>query len=329
MSPHSTWFNAIQRRAFWLLLPLGITILTTCKPRSHEETPLNIRTVHVYLLAGQSNMDGLGLVNELPYEYTVPLEDVMIYNPNRRNDQDSIEDEGFWDTLRPGHGSGYGFDATGHKFSDKFGIELSFAKTLRELQPDQSIALFKYAKGGASIHPDAANAYGSWIPDFDRGNGINQWDHFEHHFKRAMSMTDIDGDGVEEKLVPAGILWLQGESDAVYTEDIARQYEANLASLMARMREVVGDPQLPIVIARISESMQGPSGILLTYGDIVRQAQASFVASDPYAAYIDAPVGHGWSDPWHYDSKTYLDLGVSFAKAISMIKPPIGNENNK
>jgi hypothetical protein len=326
--PDSNWVNAIERHTLCFLLA-GLILMSSCTSKTDPVETANIRTVHVYLLAGQSNMDGLGLISELPDAYKAPFEGVLIYNPNRRNDQDSIEDEGFWDALQPGHGSGYGFDSTGHKFSDKFGIELSFARTMREFQPEQAIALFKYAKGGASIHPDAANIYGSWNPDFDRGNGINQWDHFEHHFKRAMSVTDIDGDGVEEKLVPAGILWLQGESDAVYTEEIAMQYGANLANLMSKMRELAGDPQLPIVIARISESMQGPNGVLLTYGDIVRQAQASFAESDPYAAYIDAPDGHGWLDPWHYDSKTYLDLGVSFAKSILTLKTPTNHDDNQ
>lgn len=313
----------MQLRPFSILLLL-IPFLSACSPDSKHVESQVMRTVHVYILAGQSNMDGLGLVSELPDEYKNPIAGVFIYNPNRKNDQEAIEDEGFWSLLTPGHGSGYSFDSTGSRYSDKFGLELSFARTLLKEDPDQSIAIFKYAKGGASIHPDAAGNYGSWTPDFEIGNGINQWDHFEHHFKRAMGIRDIDGDGKPEILKPAGILWLQGESDAVFTEAIARQYEDNLKNLMTRMRILSNDPSLPIVIARISESMQGPNGILLTYGDIVREAQASFARADQNASYVDAPAQHGWSDPWHYDSKTYLDLGVLCAESILKLNGKTG-----
>jgi hypothetical protein len=299
---------------------LLLASLSACQNSAQEQQAPAMKTVYVYILAGQSNMDGLGLVAELPDEYKKPIEGVFIYNPNRKNDQEAIEDDGFWSSLMPGHGSGYGFDSSGSKYSDKFGVELSFVKTLKELHPDEAIAIFKYAKGGASIHPDAAGSYGSWTPDFELGNGINQWDHFEHHYKRAMNLTDIDGDGTPEILKPAGILWLQGESDAVFTEAIARQYEDNIRNLITRMRALSNDASLPVVIARISESMQGPNGVLLTYGDIVRDAQASFAQKDSNVSFIDAPAGHGWSDPWHYDSKTYLDLGVLFAQGISELK---------
>jgi hypothetical protein len=315
--------STMKAHTIFLLLLL-LPFLGASSPGFKETATSDMKIVHVYLLAGQSNMDGLGLVAELPEEYRNPIEGVYIYNPNRKNDQEAIEDKGTWTTLKPGHGSGYAFDATGSRYSDKFGLELSFARTLLQQDPEQSIAIFKYAKGGASIHPDAAGNYGSWTPDFTIGNSINQWDHFEHHYKRAMGITDIDGDGKPEILKPAGILWLQGESDAVFTEAIARQYEDNLRNLMTRMRILTNDPSLPIVIARISESMQGPNGVLLTYGDIVREAQASFALADINASYIDAPIDHGWSDPWHYDSKTYLDLGVLCAQSILKMNGKIG-----
>ena len=43
-----------------------------------------------------------------------------------------------------------------------------------------------------------------------------------------MAVKDINGDGVEDVLVPSGILWMQGESDADKTEQIANT--ANAAS---------------------------------------------------------------------------------------------------
>ena len=273
----------------------------------------------VYILAGQSNMDGLGFVSDLPDTLKTTLEMVPIYSPNRTEDEAETNEMGHWESLRPGHGFGYGIDSSGSMYSDRFGIELTFARRMLELDPNQPIALFKYAKSGASIHPDA-NVYGSWLPDYKKGNGINQWDHFLFHFKRAMAVKDIDGDGVDDVLRPAGILWLQGESDASHTSAIAESYLENLTRLMDAMRMEAGNPDLPIVISRISESNMGENGILLTYGSIVQSAQATFADNDQNASFIDPPAGHGWVDPWHYDSQTYIDLGKHFADAMFSLK---------
>jgi len=295
-------------------------LLMSCASPQHK--PAESKQFDVYLLAGQSNMDGLGLVAELPNELRSTLSAVPIYNPNRTADEVETDPMGHWESLQPGHGSGYGINESGSVYSDKFGIELTFARRMLELNPNQRIALFKYAKGGASIHPDAANLYGSWHPEFEKGNGINQWDHFQFHYRRAMAVKDIDGDGIDDILRPAGILWLQGESDAVYAPEIAEQYLENLHLLMDVMRREVGIPDLPVVISRISESNMGENGILLTYGSVVQNAQASFADNDLNAAYIDPPKGHGWVDPWHYDSQTYIDLGKRFADAMFALKKP-------
>lgn len=308
----------IMRKSF---LP-GIFIFIFMSCASQEPEQIVPKQYDVYLLAGQSNMDGLGLISELPDDLSQTLDAVPIYNPNRTADEIQTNEMGHWESLRPGHGSGYGLDANGSIYSDKFGIELTFARRMLELNPDQNIALFKYAKGGASIHPEAANEYGSWIPDFGKGNGINQWDHFKFHYKRAMAIRDIDGDGVEDILRPAGILWLQGESDAVYTPAIAESYLENLTQLMYAIRHEAGIEDLPIVISRISESNMGENGTLLTYGSIVQEAQSTFADSDAHSLYIDPPDGHGWVDPWHYDSQTYIELGKRFADAMFSLKKP-------
>lgn len=194
---------------------------------------------------------------------------------------------------------------------------------MRDLNPDANIALYKYAKGGASIHPDAAGDWGSFQPDYEVGNGLNQWDHFEHHYRRAMEMRDINGDGVEDVLIPAGLLWLQGESDASYTQNIAESYEANLKYFIQRVREMTGNPDLPVVIARISESNLSENttdGVVLRHGEIVMAAQEKIAQDDPDVSIICPPDSIGWLDPWHYDSQTYLDFGIRFAESMMKLK---------
>ena len=52
------------------------------------------------------------------------------------------------------------------------------------------------------------------------------------------------------------------------------------------------------------------------YGEIVRAAQAEFVEADGNAALVTSTDEYGYSDPWHYDTAGYLDLGRRFAEAV-------------
>lgn len=272
----------------------------------------------LYILAGQSNMDGQGLVSDLPHYLSGSRDNTWIYSPNRRDDQQSIDDRGFWDKLRPGHGDGYHTDGDRSFLSDTFGPELSFVERLREFDRDKTILLYKYAKGGSSIHQDAATDWGCWDPDYDRGNGINQWTHFQHHLHKAMDLAKKQFGQVK----PAGIVWHQGESDASHTRTIAEAYTQNLSKVLNRMREEVGGRSLPVVVGQISDSMMGRGKRRETYpfGDIVKSAQKQFVKQDSHAALVIAPQNHGFIDAWHYDSQTYIDIGVRFADAMMNLR---------
>lgn len=271
----------------------------------------------LYILAGQSNMEGRGINSELPQSLKTIQKEVPIYHPNRQSDSEPLEDIGFWSPLQPGHGRGYRYEKSPNQWNEvhskEFGPELSFSSRLRELRPHEHIALFKYAKGGSSIHPETPDDWGTWHPDVE---GINQWTHFRHHYLRAVGLDDINHDGKKEILEPAGIIWMQGESDAVYSREIAQAYRENLERLITKMRELVGDLHLPVVLGQISDTGMEGDTPALPHAEIVQQAQKQFTAHDDHALLVRPPAGHGWLDSWHYDSKTYLELGHRFAEAM-------------
>jgi len=267
----------------------------------------------LYILAGQSNMDGLGFVSELPDGLKGPQEEVFIFNPARKDDGEPLDERAMWEQLHPGHGYGYRTDGRISYPSDRFGPELTFARRIKELRPKQNIALFKYAKSGASIQPHNYDDWGCWDPGYD---GINQWDHFEHHYRQAVGNDNSDGDGKREVLEPTAILWLQGESDAAYTREIAEAYEANLERVINRMRKLVGEPDLPAIICQIADSGMLEEGPALPMADIVQKAQRNFVKKDDHSRLIKIPSNHKRPDPWHFDSLTYLELGRRFADAV-------------
>jgi hypothetical protein len=270
----------------------------------------------LYFLGGQSNMDGFGLISDLPSSLNKVMEGVMIFHGNPGADNSDIDGRGIWSELRPGHGAGFKSDGKENVFSNKFGPELSFAKRLSELEPGNNIAIIKYSKSGSSIDPDAAGSAGCWEPDFEKGNGVNQYDHFLAAVKNALSAKDINGDEKQDRLIPAGIIWMQGESDAVYTKEIAERYETNLKKLIGSIRRVFDVDDLPVVIGLITDSGQDPKGKVWEHLDVVRKAQHSFVKNDVNADLVTSTKNYKYSDPWHYDSKAYIDLGKNFAESI-------------
>lgn len=266
----------------------------------------------VFYLGGQSNMDGYGYLKELPESLNKPMNGVMIFHGNTSPDNTPVDGKGVWSTLRPGHGVGFQSDGKANTYSDRFGVELSFAQKLKALNPDMNIALIKYSRGGTSIDISAAGNFGCWDPDFVGENGVNQYDHFLATMRNALSVSDIDGDGKEDKLIPTGILWMQGESDA-HSKEVAQKYEANLKQMIDLFRAALRVEDLSAVVGRISDSGNDDDGKVWDFGDIVRDAQASFVKNDSSAALVTSTDFYDYSDKWHYDGKGYIDLGEQFA----------------
>lgn len=291
-------------------LVLSLSALVPLSPAAAQTT------YRVYYLGGQSNMDGFGQVTELPAELRDGVPGVLIFHGNQAPDDAESGGLGLWTGLRPGHGWGFSSDGVTNSYGPRFGVELTFARGLQELNPDTRIALIKYSRGGTSIDLEAGSPAGTWHPDYDGATGVNQYDHFLATIRNALAVQDIDGDGSPDELIPAGIVWMQGESDAG-TEEVAGRYEANLTQLMNLIRAALRVDDLPIVIGRISDSGQDEEdGRVWDHGEIVREAQARFAERDCCAILVTSTDGYEYSDPWHYDSAGFLDLGRRFAEAM-------------
>ncbi|MGO4708298.1 sialate O-acetylesterase [Chryseobacterium sp. 2TAF14] len=146
---------------------------------------------------------------------------------------------------------------------------------------------------------------------------MNQYDYFLNTVKNALNEKDIDGNGKADELQMSGILWMQGEGDASYNEEIANNYYAHLKTLMNQMRAVLRTDDLPVVIGKISDSGKNEKGKVWPMGELVQYAQEKFVREDKNAAIVRSTQKYNYeNDPWHYDSAGYIDLGKNFADEV-------------
>jgi hypothetical protein len=301
----------------WHCLAPAITALALVCPGSLSAQNTGSDTVRVYYLGGQSNMDGYGYSKDLPETLGKINEDVWIFHGNPVGDDLPLGGLGIWESLQPGHGAGFQSDGISNTLSDRFGVELSMASRLQELYPGERIAFVKYSRGGSSIDSLATGRFGCWEPDYQGSTGINQYDHFLLTVRTAMNTADIDGDGRTDILVPAGIVWMQGESDASFTEEIALRYYLNLKRLMDLIRASFHSDDLPVVIGKISDSWNdSEDGKVWNHGELVQYAQEKYARSDGNAAIVRTTRYYKYSDPWHYNSEGYMDLGEKFAEAL-------------
>lgn len=273
-------------------------------------------SIKVFYLGGQSNMEGFGYIKELPNALKKTNKNVFIYQGNPVGDNDPTGGLGKWDLLQAGHGTGFSSDGKTNKLSDRFGIELSLAQKLQELYPNQKLAFIKYARNGSSIDSTGTAGFGAWEPDFKGGKGINQYDYFLKTVNNAMAVKDINGDGIEDVLIPSGIIWMQGESDSDKTEAIANQYYSNLKRLMELMRASFRNNNLPIVIGKISDSGYDGDGKVWKFGELVQYSQEKFAATQANVAIVRTTNSYKYSDRYHYDNNGFIDLGKQFAIKI-------------
>ncbi|RYZ89090.1 MAG: hypothetical protein EOP06_09850, partial [Proteobacteria bacterium] len=251
-------------------------------------------TFRVFYLGGQSNMEGFGYIKDLPADLSQPMKDVYIFDGNRGGDGENGLGLGKWEQLRPGHGTGFQSDGKNNKLSDRFGPELSFAKRMREMYPNDKIAIVKYARNGSGLDSLAIGVFGCWAPEYK--DKTNQYDHFMTTLKGAFDVRDINGDGRPDTLIPTGILWMQGESDASFNEELALRYYGNLKQLVGYMRAAFRDENLPVVVGKISDSGRNDEKRIWKYGELVQYAQEKFVRFDGNAAIVRSTSGYNYSD---------------------------------
>jgi hypothetical protein len=239
----------------------------------------------VLVLAGQSNMVGLGYNSELTAAQAADVPRAHIYlndsvhnNPNRLN----------WTGLRPG----FGVTPT------RFGPELSFGRHLRELWPDHTIAIIKVAEGATALHDRWAagtgDLYQLLVAEVEQ------------------QMRDLQ---IEWRPELAGFIWMQGESDAI-DRSHANAYATRFEAFISQLRSDLGVPLLPVVSGLIVEQSLWP------YAGTVRAGVSGLAESQPMmetAETTDLPLHP--DDPAHHDTAGNLGAGTRLADSLARMYP--------
>jgi len=264
--------------------------------------------VDVYLLGGQSNMEGCGRVSNLKEDIPDPIPNAFFFRG------------GSFRPLRLGETSNR---------PDKFGLEISFAVEMgAEGKP---VYIIKYAASGQPLH------YG-WSGSKWRGGGPAPGSHFypgvesddENRGKHYKGMLRRFLTGLEalkkegHTPVVRAFLWVQGEQDAK-REESALLYAENLKHLRARLAADLGmatAEDLPMVFAQVL-----PLPIeRFAAREIIRREMASADQDSGSPARIEncrmiSTEGFSMrSDKVHFDANGQIRLGRAFAQVVKEMK---------
>lgn len=185
------------------------------KEESDTEETSSVESPKLIVLAGQSNMVGVGnrTNTDLPESY-----------PNI-----TYINQGFSSGLkRPG--------------SHSFGPEQGIMQQLKQKFPKQEFVVYKYAVGGSSLY--------DWLPEQDSIK-VEKMGHpkFGSLYDSLLKYLPKELDG--RKLQPDAFLWIQGETDARFPQ-AGEEYHEGFKNLLQRFRKDVGNPEVPVIIGQVN-----------------------------------------------------------------------------
>lgn len=278
---------------------------------SDEQEPE--KPIPLILMAGQSNMDGLGWNRQLPESLKRRQTGRWIYSPTRQKDGHSPDRYCRWHPLAPGFGYGVQHSRKGVYISNRFGIEITFSERLKELRPDLPLAVIKVAKGGSSLTPHPPSDWGTWDPGLADKDVQNQFHYLEYALQHARSLS-LPGTGRTVASRPSLFIWMQGESDAAFNKKVASAYESRLRVFLKRIRTLAEVPDLPVLLVEVTTLGRLENGKLsMPWAEIINRAQEQIAGEEPNTYRVSLPDSHALQDPWHYDSATLQALGERLA----------------
>lgn len=268
--------------------------------------------VDVYLLGGQSNMQGIGKLADLPAD--VPRKPAETFFWNGKAFEPLIVG-----TTRTANQPG------------EFGPEIGLATALPA--NDRGHYLVKYAASGMPLHHGWNAA--TWVGDppgpkrrtfypGERHDDTNQGTLYREmlaRFRAALAALQERGDTP----VIRGFAWMQGEADAKHGRS-ATDYAVSLRRLRDRLAADLGVESLPFVFGQVLP--HEPALPRFTHRQEIRAAMAAADQRSgrpealPLARMVSTDGFGMLPDTVHYDAAGQVALGRAFAAALQAIDEP-------
>jgi hypothetical protein len=263
----------------------------------------------LWLLGGQSNMAGYGIVKEV-FE---PTPDIRFFASNKT----WVIGKDPGSSLFYPHGNPQLMPDPTKSSVRGTGPALFFARHLRKYV-NRPIGIIGVATGRSLPK--------MWDPDL--GTKGDQ-------FGYAKMVEWIKLAGGYGKL--KGMVWYQGESDAQEFPSDSQRYEENLAKLVGRLRRDTGNPDLPVIVVQICRVVNGyapgtpgKSGggeemtdAFATYSrawETVREAQRQLAERHDHVFLVSAADLYPMTDPIHLDYEAFERLAPRIGEvALSQI----------
>ena len=313
-----------------LLVLLGILQV------SAEEAGSNI--FHVFLLAGQSNMQGQGVVDmDHPNYYNGgkgTLVRVMEQTKTPGLHQHLKDREGKWverddafiryrnkqGVMAGGVGigfTGYGSMNNRHHIGPELQIGHRLGNHFKE-----PVLLIKTAWGGKSLHkdfrpPSAGGETGEYYQKmlFEVKEAL---DHYRDEFPTLKNRKPKWG----------GFIWFQGWND-MFDQDALAGYENNLVHLVKDLRLHLKEPNLPVVVGELGNLGEQAGDKMKMIRMAQRRAceqkewkgKVSFVKTTPFARPKEESPNVGHGHHWFGNAESYFLIGDALGREmVSQLK---------
>jgi alpha-galactosidase len=309
---------------------LSLAVILSCfalTPIAHAEAPKG--KVKVFLLVGQSNMQGKGALEHLeelvktePDKYGhlkkdgkwIERDDVYVMFPNlagREQDQKGKLSVGY--TWPP---------------KVKIGPELGFGEEMGDAF-EEPVLLVKSCWGGQSLDVDFRSPGAGWEREFDLNDrdqwkpGSQGWAYKQIFNNQHIVFDDLSAnfpDLKDREYEIVGLVWFQGWNDLIDAKRVAA-YESNLAHFVRDIRKHLDRPNLPIVIGVMGQDGDKPADNMKK----MRAAQEAVAAMDEFKGTVIAvPTAPYWDPTTKYDggyhyngsARFYYSAGHAFGKGM-------------
>ena len=251
------------------------------------------KTVKVFVLAGQSNMEGKAPNALLDHQATDPKTKALFAHL-RKDDKWIVRDDAFIKYLKRSGGLTIGYGSP-----QRTGVELEFGTVMAD-KFDEPVLLIKAAWGGHSLYklfrsPSAGLPSGEFLQDElkkaqQRVKNQNKKNKKNDPLPTLADIKEPYGSSYRDmlaevketyenyetmfpslkgkKLEMAGFVWFQGWNDMYNGAD--KEYESNMKHFINDVRKDLNAPNMPFVIGLMGQNGSKPSkGAMLT----VQEAQ--------------------------------------------------------